>query len=84
MELQPLFHRVIGLDVHQVQVTACAILTNPDGIATIERRQFGAFQKDRKALALWCAWGLGSNGTENPVKAFFRSAEGAKPWMDGR
>ena len=55
MELQSLFHRVIGLDVHQAQVTACAILTDPDGNVTIERRQFGAFQKDRKALALWCA-----------------------------
>ena len=55
MELQSLFYRVIGLDVHQAQVTACAILTDPDGNVTIERRQFGAFQKDRKALALWCA-----------------------------
>ena len=55
MELQSLFHRVIGLDVHQAQVTACAILTDPDGNVTIERRQFGAFQKDRKTLALWCA-----------------------------
>ena len=55
MELQSLFHRVIGLDVHQAQVTACAIFTDPDGNVTIERRQFGAFQKDRKALALWCA-----------------------------
>lgn len=55
MELQPLFQRVIGLDVHQAQVTACAILTEPDGSVTIERRQFGAFQRDRRELALWCA-----------------------------
>lgn len=52
MELESLFHRVIGLDVHQAQVTACAILTDPDGNVTIERWQFGAFRKDRKALAL--------------------------------
>ena len=26
MELQPHFQRVVGLDVHQAQVTACAIL----------------------------------------------------------
>ncbi len=55
MELQPLFQRVIGLDVHQAQVTACAILTEPDGSVTIERRQFGAFQRDRRELASWCA-----------------------------
>jgi len=55
MERQPLFQRVIGLDIHQAQVTACAILTEPDGSVTIERRQFGAFQRDRRELARWCA-----------------------------
>ncbi|AEK58722.1 ISAfe3, transposase [Acidithiobacillus caldus SM-1] len=55
MELQPLFQRVIGLDIHQAQVTACAMLTEPDGSVTIERRQFGAFQRDRRKLAQWCA-----------------------------
>jgi transposase len=55
MELQPLFHRVIGLDVHQAQVTACAIVTESDGTITMDRRQFGAFQRDRRALAQWCA-----------------------------
>jgi len=55
MELQPIFQRVIGLDIHQAQVTACAILTGADGSVTIERRQFGAFQRDRRELARWCA-----------------------------
>jgi transposase len=55
MELQPLFQRVIGLDIHQAQVTACAMLTGADGSVTIERRQFGAFQRDRRELAQWCA-----------------------------
>ncbi len=55
MELRPLFHRVIGLDVHHAQVTACAIVTDADGTVTIDRRQFGAFQKDRRELANWCA-----------------------------
>jgi hypothetical protein len=31
MELKPIFQRVIGLDIHQAQVTACAIKGNPDG-----------------------------------------------------
>ena len=55
MELEPVFQRVIALDTHQAQVTACAILTEPDGSVTIARRQFGAFQWDRRALAQWCA-----------------------------
>ncbi|MBU2741990.1 IS110 family RNA-guided transposase [Acidithiobacillus albertensis] len=55
MELKPIFQRVIGLDIHQAQVTACAIIGNPDGTVEVERRQFGSFKKDRRALADWCA-----------------------------
>ena len=54
MELQPIFQRVIGLDIHQAQVTACAIVAGPDGQIQVERRQFGAFKKDRRDLAEWC------------------------------
>lgn len=53
MELEAIYQRVIGLDVHQAQVTACALLEEPDGSVRIERRQFGAFKKDRRALAQW-------------------------------
>jgi transposase len=55
MELVAIFKRVIGLDVHQGQVTACTILEEADGQVYIEQRQFGAFKKDRRALAEWCA-----------------------------
>jgi transposase len=55
MELKPIFQRVIGLDIHQAQVTACAIMGNPDGTVEVKRRQFGALKKDRRALADWCA-----------------------------
>jgi transposase len=55
MELVAIFKRVIGLDVHQGQVTACAISEEADGHVYIEQRQFGAFKKDRRALAEWCA-----------------------------
>jgi transposase len=55
MELKPLFKRVVGLDVHQAQITACAIIEGDDGQVTLERQQFGAFKKDRRALAEWCA-----------------------------
>ena len=54
-ELVALHKRVIGLDVHQAQITACAIIEEADGTTRIEQRQFGAFKKDRRALAEWAA-----------------------------
>ncbi len=55
MELKALHKRVIGLDVHQAQITACAILELADGTTHIEQRQFGAFKRDRRELAQWAA-----------------------------
>ena len=51
MELKPMYQRVIGLDVHQAKISACALAQQPDGTVTIEQREFGAFKRDRKALA---------------------------------
>lgn len=55
MELTALHKCVIGLDVHQAQITACAIVEEADGGIRIEQRQFGAFKRDRRALAEWAA-----------------------------
>lgn len=55
MELIALHKRIIGLDVHQAQITACAIIEEADGTTRIEQRQFGAFKRDRRALAEWAA-----------------------------
>lgn len=55
MELPALFNAVIGLDVHQAQITACALITEPDGTTRIEQRQFGAYKRDRRALTEWAA-----------------------------
>ena len=55
MELAVLYKRVIGLDIHQAQVTACALIEEVDGSTRIEQRQFGGFKRDRKALADWVA-----------------------------
>ena len=35
MELIPIYKRVIGLDVHQAQITACAIIEAPDVLTLI-------------------------------------------------
>lgn len=55
MELAALYKRVIGLDIHQAQITACALLEEPDGTTRIEQRQFGGFNRDRRELAHWVA-----------------------------
>jgi hypothetical protein len=53
MDIVPIYKRVIGLDVHQAQITGCAITEQPDGSVSYERREFGGFKRDRKALAEW-------------------------------
>jgi transposase len=53
MELTPIYKRVIGLDVHQAQISACAIMEQADGTVAVERREFGGFKRDRRALAEW-------------------------------
>lgn len=53
MELTTLYKRVIGLDVHQAQITACAIIEDEEGEPRLEQRQFGTFKRDRRALAEW-------------------------------
>jgi transposase len=55
MELVPIHKRVIGLDVHQAQITACAIIEEASGETRIEQRQFGGFKRDRRELAAWAA-----------------------------
>jgi transposase len=53
MELRPIHDRVVGLDVHQSKISACALAAQPDGGVRVERAEFGAFKRDRKALAQW-------------------------------
>ena len=55
MELVALYKRVIGLDIHQAQITACALIEEPDGSMRIEQRQFCGFKRDRRDLATWVA-----------------------------
>ena len=49
MELMALYKRVIGLDIHQAQITACALIEEPDGSSRIEQRQFGGFKRKHPA-----------------------------------
>ena len=38
MELKPMYQRVIGLDVHQAKISACALAQQPDGNRTSHSR----------------------------------------------
>ena len=53
MELTPIYKRVIALDVHQAKITACAIVEHDDGRQEVSKCEFGAFKRDRRALAQW-------------------------------
>jgi transposase len=53
MDLTPMHKRVIALDVHQAKITACAVVEHEDGRMEITKRDFGAFKRDRRALAQW-------------------------------
>lgn len=53
MDLSPMHRRVIALDVHQAKITACAIVEHDDGRLEIIKQDFGAFKRDRRALAQW-------------------------------
>ena len=53
MELKPMYRRVIGLDVNQAKISACALAQQPDGTVTINKPESGAFKRDRKAVAHW-------------------------------
>ena len=53
MELTPIHKSAIGLDVHQKQITATVITEQDDGTIYSEVKTFGAFKRDRRALANW-------------------------------
>ena len=58
MELICLHKRVIGLDVHQAQITACAIIEAADGVVQVERRTFKTFKR-----WLFGTWPTGASGS---------------------
>jgi transposase len=53
MDLKAIHRRVIGLDVHQAKITACALIEHDDGRIECQLQEFGAFKRDRRALAQW-------------------------------
>ena len=55
MDIQPIFRCAVGMDVHLSTLSVCVIVAEAGREAAVYRRQFGAFQRDRRALAEWIA-----------------------------
>nr|VFK26360.1 MAG: hypothetical protein BECKLPF1236A_GA0070988_105244 [Candidatus Kentron sp. LPFa] len=55
MELNALYHCVASLDVHQAVVIVCIIYEDEAGKIHVQLREFGAFKRNRKAMAEWVA-----------------------------
>lgn len=53
MEITPVYQRVIGLDIHHEQVTACALVDEGVGEAKVYFNTFATFHNDCLALAAW-------------------------------
>lgn len=53
MDITPIHKQVIGLDIHQNKISACALAEQADGTVTVAHREFGGFKRDRTALAQW-------------------------------
>nr|VFK33147.1 MAG: hypothetical protein BECKLPF1236C_GA0070990_101942 [Candidatus Kentron sp. LPFa] len=55
LELNALYHCVASLDVHQAVVIVCIVCEDEAGKIHVQLREFGAFKRDRKAMAEWVA-----------------------------
>jgi transposase len=55
MDIQPIFRCAVGMDVPLTTIAVCVVVAEPGGEPEVQRRQFGAFQRDRRALADWMA-----------------------------
>jgi transposase len=55
MDIQLIFRCAIGMDIHLAIIHVCVILQEPGCEPAVYRRQFGAFQRDQRAMAEWIA-----------------------------
>ena len=55
MDIQPIFRCAVGMDIPLAIIHLCVILQEPGCESAVYRRQFGTFQRDRRAMAEWSA-----------------------------
>jgi transposase len=55
MDIQPIFRCAVGIDIHLALICVCIIIAEPGLEPVVHRREFGGFQRDRRAMADWIA-----------------------------
>jgi transposase len=55
MDIQPMFRCAVGIDIHLALLCVCIIMAEPGVEPVVHRREFGGFQRDRRAMADWIA-----------------------------
>ena len=55
MDIQPIFRCAVGIDLHLALICVCIIIAEPGMEPVVHRREFGGFQRDRRAMADWIA-----------------------------
>jgi transposase len=55
MDIQPIFRCAVGIDIHLALLCVCIIIAEPGAEPVVHRREFGGFQRDRRAMAGWIA-----------------------------
>jgi transposase len=55
MDIQPIFRCAVGIDIHLALLCVCIIIAEPGAEPVVHRREFGGFQRDRRAMADWIA-----------------------------
>ena len=66
MEITPIHKRVIGLDVHQNKISACAIAEQADGTVTVEHCELAVSSATvRRWRTLAATDGLAANDTRH-------------------
>ena len=55
MDIQPIFRCAVGIDIYLALICVCIIIAEPGLEPVVHRREFGGFQRDRRAMADWIA-----------------------------
>jgi transposase len=55
MDIPPMFRGAVGIDIHLALICVCIIIAEPGVEPVVHRREFGGFQRDRRAMADWIA-----------------------------
>src|SRR5918999_1026290 len=72
-DLQPIYRCAVGMDLHLAIIHLCVILQEPGCEPVVYRRQFGAFQRDRRAMAEWIAGFAPDTGVMESTGSDFQS-----------